>query len=95
MNTNAAATAEDVEQDRLRRLAELDAEEGPSWADQFKPGSFGCHELLDRTAMLADLVEERLLSHPACATDRDWYALADRAVSALRELYQRVGEKHI
>jgi hypothetical protein len=69
----------------------MTAEHGPDWSDPFKPGSFGCHELLDRTNLLADTLEQFVLSHPACLLNRDWYALADQAVSALRGLYQRVG----
>ena len=81
----------DAEVERQRRIAEMAAEDGPDWSEQFKPGSFGCHELLDRTNLLADSLEQFVLSHPACLLDRDSYALADQAVSALRELYQRVG----
>jgi len=59
------------------------------------PGSFGCHELLDRTAMLGDSVEEYILDHPSCVQNPEWYALADQAVTALRELYQRIGAEHL
>ena len=85
----------DAEQERQQAVADLIAEHGSDWADGYKPGSFGCHELLDRTALAADLVEHYVLSHPACAQDEEWYELADRAVSALRELYQRVGAAHL
>ena len=95
MNINAVAPIEEVEQDRLRRIAELDASEGPGWTEQYKAGSFGCHELLDRTAWLAEQIEERLLSHPSCAMDPQWYATAERAASSLRELYQRIGTEHL
>ena len=94
MNSNAVAPSEEVERDRQRRIAELIAEEGPDWGDRYGPGSFGCHELLDRTAIVADLIEDRLLAHPSCAADREWYALAERAASVLRDLYQRIGAEH-
>lgn len=81
----------EVEADRLRRLEEMNQDDGPDWTDHFVPGSFGCHELLDRTALVARFVEETILDHPACSLDSEWYALADRAVTALNELYQRVG----
>lgn len=68
---------------------------GPQWAEHYKPGSFGCHELLDRTSLVADIVERYVLSHPACVQNRDWFALADQAVGALREMYQRIGEAHL
>jgi hypothetical protein len=41
------------------------------------------------------MVERQVLTHPACARDRDWYALAEKAVLALQELYQRVGAAHL
>ncbi len=90
-----AAKAIDMEQERQQRIDELTAEHGPQWPEQYKPGSFGCHELLDRTSLAANLVEQYVLSHPACAQNRDWFALAEQAVAALRELYQRVGEEHL
>jgi hypothetical protein len=84
-----------TEQERRRYIEEMIADHGPDWAEPYQPGSFGCHELLDRTALLAELVERSLLSHPACVQDPDWFALAERAGAALQELYQRVGEKHL
>ena len=90
-----AAQASDTEQERQHLADELLADHGPHWAEQYKPGSFGCHELLDRTSLVADLVEQQVLSHPACVQNPDWFALAERAVSALRELYQQVGAAHL
>ena len=85
----------DTEQERQRYIEEMSADHGLDWAEQYRPGTFGCHELLDRTALVADLAERYLRSHPACIQDPDWFALAERAVVALHELYQRVGEKHL
>ena len=85
---------QEAEQERNERIAELSAE-NVQWQDLHKPGSFGCHELLDRTSMLADQVEQLVLSHPACVQDPHWYALADQAAAALRELYQSVGSEHL
>jgi hypothetical protein len=90
-----AAKAPDLERERQRHIEELIAEHGPQWSELYKPGSFGCHELLDRTSMAGDIVEQYVLSHPACAQNQDWFALADQAVAALRELYQRIGEAHL
>lgn len=84
-----------AEELRQQRLSELIADHGPGWTEGNRPGSFGCHELLDRTALVAALAEEYLLSHPACIQDPDWFALAEQAVTALGELYQRIGEKHL
>jgi len=76
-------------------VAELTRETGPDWEVRFQPGSFGCHELLDRTALVARMVEESIQSHPACLRNPEWFALADRASAALAELYQRIGEEHL
>lgn len=91
------STPEDGEVEEMRResIATLNAEEGPEWVDRYKPGTFGCHELLDRTSLLADAVAHQILSHPSCLSNREWYALADRAATALCELYQRIGAEHL
>lgn len=84
----------DLEQERQQRIDDL-MDQGPHWIEQYKPGSFGCHELLDRTSLVADLVEQQVLSHPTCLQNREWFALAEQAVTALRELYQQVGAAHL
>ena len=93
---NDATIAEiDVEQDRQRLIAEMVADSGSDWVREFLPGSAGCHELLDRAAMFADMIEKHLASHPACLANAEWYQLAEQAAAALRELYQRVGAEHL
>src|SRR5436309_1404827 len=86
---------DEVEQDRRRLAGELAAEAGADWAEAYRPGSAGCHELLDRTSLLADMLEKHLLTHPACVADPGWYLLAEQAAAALRELYQQVGVVHL
>ncbi len=90
-----ALKLDDVEQDRQRILNEAAEDHGPNWSEQFKPGSFGCHELLDRTALVSDLLQRSVLAHPACALNPEWYALADQAAAALCELYQQLGAAHL
>ena len=85
----------DTERERQELVDELATDLGAGGAEQYQPGSFGCHELLDRTALAADFVERHVLSQPACVLNAEWYELADQAVSALRELYQRVGAAHL
>ncbi|HBI41340.1 MAG TPA: hypothetical protein DDY78_00590 [Planctomycetales bacterium] len=85
----------EAEQERQRLVNELIAEHGPNWSEQYKPGSFGCHELLDRASLTSDMVEQLVLSHPACLRNAEWYALAEQAAAALQELYQRVGAEHL
>jgi hypothetical protein len=83
------------QQERQARVDELVAEHGAPWLDTFRPGSFGCHELLDRTMVAAGMVDQYVLSHPACVRDPEWFALARQASAALAELYQRVGAIHL
>jgi hypothetical protein len=83
------------ERERKQLVNELSEEHGPSWSAQYEPGSFGCHELLDRTMLAAEIVDQYVLTHPACARNREWYALAEKAAAALQELYQRVGAEHL
>lgn len=88
-------TPEEVERDRLRQVSELAGDSGEGWADEYRPGSAGCHELLDRTALLSDMLERYLLEHPACVANSGWYKLAEQAAAALRELYQQIGAEHL
>ena len=85
---------EEIEKDRLEKVAEF-TEDEKDWAEPYKPGSFGCHELLDRTAMFAAMVEEEIQTHPACVANPDWFLLAEQAAAALRELYQQIGAEHL
>jgi len=85
----------DREEERQQLIEELVADQGSDWAEQHKPGSFGCHELLDRTALVVDILERYLLRHPACAQNKEWFELAEQAASALHALYQRIGEAHL
>lgn len=71
------------------------ARTGPDWAQDYAPGSFGCHELLDRAALLAAMIEQQIQAHPACVANPEWFLLAEQAASALRELYQQVGAYHL
>ena len=89
------AKALDTEQERQRRIDEMNAGDGPEWLERYKPGSFGCHELLDRTSRIGENLEEDVLSHPSCFQNPQWYALAEQAVTALRELYQQIGAEHL
>jgi hypothetical protein len=84
-----------TDDDRQQLVEELKAEHGENWAEGYLPGSFGCHELLDRVSLLAKMLDDVLLTHPALAPNPAWYALAGQAASALQELYQRVGAEHL
>lgn len=90
----AAGMDEEIERERLERVEDLSDEDGSDWEQEYVPGTFGCHELLDRTMIAFNMVEEMILSHPACVRDPAWYGLAYRAFKALELLYERVGEVH-
>jgi hypothetical protein len=94
MNLNSLSR-ENVEQERERQARELAADSGEDWAKEYAAGSAGCHELLDRTALFAHMLEQHLLGHPACVARSDWYVLAEQATAALRELYQQIGAEHL
>ncbi len=85
----------DCERERQQLIHDLCTDQGPHWEEQYKPGSFGCHELLDRVSLAADTVERFIVSHPACVQNPDWFALAEQAVALLHDLYQRVGAEHL
>jgi hypothetical protein len=82
---------EEIEATRQEELEQL-KEEGP---DQDVPGSFGCHELLDRTSLLMNNVSEYVLTHSACVRNKEWYLLAHQAFENLFQLYQDIGAEHI
>ena len=64
-------------------------------AKKYALGSTGCHELLDRTSMLADMVEGYLVNRPSGKTQPEWHRLAENAAAAIRELHQQVGSEHL
>ena len=90
-----SVSVDEVEQDRQNQLRQLIAESGEDCLEEYRPGSVGCHELLDRTALLADMLERHILGHPACIARQDWYLLAEQAAAGLRELYQQIGAEHL
>ncbi len=85
----------EVEQERQRQVRELTSESGAEWSEGYRPGSAGCHELLDRTALAAEMLQQHILAHPACVARPEWYQLAEQAAAALLELYQQVGAEHL
>jgi len=83
-------TSEEIEAERQERLEELkDENQGDA------PGSFSCHELLDRASLLMDSVDRFVLGHPSCVRNKEWFSLAHQAFDSLFRLYQDIGEKHL
>ena len=50
-------SSRDLENQRQQSLQEYESQTDSSALDDFRPGTFGCHELLDRTSLLAEQVE--------------------------------------
>jgi hypothetical protein len=94
MATDQAAMT-DAEIRRREAVSELIEERGANWREEFAPGTLGCHELLDRAALIAGLVDQQILDHPACLQNEQWYKLAESAAEALNNLYQAVGAAHL
>lgn len=85
----------EAEARRQELLQEFSSDRGPNDSVDSGPGTFGCHELLDRTALIVRLVEEQIVEHPACFQRPDWFALAHEAAALLHRLYQEVGREHL
>jgi len=51
-----------IEIERQEELKDFLQEQEQQVLEQFKPGTFGCHELLDRTAMVSDSLERFIVS---------------------------------
>jgi hypothetical protein len=60
----------------------------------FLPGTFGCHEALDRTSLIMEMVGQ-LADHPAIKLNEEWQNLATDAHNKLFQLWQKIGEKHV
>ena len=58
------------------------------------PGTFSCHEALDRTALIQQLVDG-LGKHQAILQNPVWRALAERATDSLQELYNEIATVHL
>ncbi len=85
----------EVESQRHDAIAEIEAVDGPAWTDGYEPGTFGCHELLDRVHRISSLFQERVLEHPACLQNPEWYQLANSAVETIEKLYREISATHL
>jgi hypothetical protein len=58
-----------------------------------EPDPFLAHEALDRTSMLAEMVEDYLMFHPYVDRNKDVQQLIEQACDALAKAYQLIGSK--
>lgn len=72
-------------------LRELEIEEPERWA----PGSFGCHELLDRVHLMENFFESTVINHPACVLHPDWFHAAREIGERIAALYQKIGAEDV
>ena len=88
-------TKPEVESLRQELMAEFEEEQGEDWQSLNAPGTYGCHELLDRTYLVSNMLDSYVLTHPACVQNPQWFALAQQASDALHDLYQRISAVHL
>ena len=91
-------TPAETEADRLERLQEAASDRDLSidqLAADFAPGSFGCHEALQMASVFMDSVDRHLADHPAVLAVPEWFRLAEEASTALFNLYQAIGDRHL
>lgn len=87
-----------IEAERTQRLEENRkawAENNVDLDERFGPGSFGCHEVMHVSNMLAGLVDDQLCQHSAILRDPRWFRLATQARDSLARLYQEIGAVHL
>jgi hypothetical protein len=60
----------------------------------YRPGTFGCHEALDRCSLFAEIIAE-FSDHPALIQNVEWHRKASLAADTLMDLYQEIGAVHL
>jgi hypothetical protein len=92
IRTNLLEGSMNLEVDRKQKLAEAREDPGQGTVEErFGPGSFGYHELLDRTFLLMDNWESFIATHPATLLDPERYRKAREIADAMADFYQFVG----
>jgi hypothetical protein len=61
---------------------------------EFAPGTFGFHEMLDRSCLVAELFSREIARHPA-ANHPKLAKRIKRLEAKLFDLYQKVGALHL
>lgn len=87
-------TPEETEEARQEDLEQLRSEHD-FYAGHHLPGSFSYHEALHTASLVMVQMDEPLLGHPAVVLDPEAYRLAHEAHTAIFNLYQYLGAKHL
>lgn len=61
----------------------------------FSQNEYLRHEALDRTSVVADMVETHLSEHEFIAANPKYASKIEAAHTLLREVYQAIGEEHL
>lgn len=78
-----------AENERQQDLEDLEVD-----PNNFAPGTFGFHELVDRLLLQQVQWEQFCLRHPSSVLDAEIYALAWDINEKMADLYQKAGVKH-
>ena len=79
---------------RDREIEALDSEGGDLWRSSNKPQTYACHERLDHVALIANNLDDWVVSHPPCLLNAEWSASASSALDMLWSLYYQIGDVH-
>jgi hypothetical protein len=82
--------------DWLKEVRKEDAEARSRPLTKYEPGpgTFLCHELMDRLTLTQQLFWNLIAGHPSCFMNEEWFTKATVIWSLLSELETEVMEQH-
>lgn len=86
-------TEAEVTEARNEAEAELRAE--PGFVDNHGPGTFSYHEAFHTASLIMEQLDSALLGHPAIVLDPEAYRLTHEGFTAIFNLYQYLGSRHL
>ncbi len=94
-------TPDEIEKNRQEAINMLASEDEQGNVDpgfvlaDHVPGTLSYHEALHTASIVMDQADRHLLEHRAIILDPEAYTLAHEAFTALFNLYQHLGAKHL
>ncbi len=73
----------------------LKKDELSSEKDNYVPGTFGCHEVLHLTNVVAKTFSEEIVGHPAIQNIPEWKEKAYKIEELLYDLYSAIASQHL